>query len=77
MFSFCPGDIVRVRQLPEAVCECGDEGEVVRKAAEPTTSHGAAMRNVEGAAERGQSCVYRAVEPRLHVSGGTNRWTCF
>ena len=63
-----------MRQLPEAVRERGDEGELFREAVEnvPAPLHGAAVRNVEGVADRG---LYRAVEPPLHGSGGTNSQT--
>ena len=63
-----------MRQLPETVRERGDEGELVREAVEnvPAPPHGAAVRDVEGVAERGQSRLYRPVEPPLHGSGGTN-----
>ena len=76
IFSLCPGDIVRVRQLPEAVRERGDEGELVREAVEnvPAPLHGAAVRNVEGVANRG---LYRPVEPPLHGSGGANQLSSF
>ena len=79
IFSLCPGDIIRVRQLPEAVRERGDEGELVREAVEnvPAPSHGAAVRDVEGVAERGQSRLYRPVEPPLHGSGGANQLSSF